>query len=1185
MICPTCGTENRPDRRFCSNCGSSLAVTCPNCGASNEPTDRFCGQCGQALAEGAASAAPDAGPDVRSAPTSERRLVSVLFADLVGFTSFSEHRDPETVREVLSRYFETCQQLIARYGGTVEKFIGDAVMAVWGTPTAQEDDAERAVRAALDLTSTVATLGTEVGAELQARAGVLTGEAAVNLDAGNQGMVAGDLVNTASRIQSVAQPGTVYVGEATRRATEAAIAYEPSGDHELKGKSEPVPLWRALRVVAGRKGSLRTSGLDAPFVGRDREMRLVKELFHTSAEERTAHLLSATGVAGVGKSRLSWEFEKYIDGLADDVWWHRGRCLAYGEGVAYWALAEMVRSRADIVEGEDPAAALGKLRTSVEEFLADPEERRWVEPRLAHLLGLEERVARDQADLFSAWRLFFERMSDEHAVVAVFEDLQWADAALMDFIEYLMEWSRDHPIFILTLSRPELAERRPSWGAGRRSFTSLFLEPLSAQAMDELLRGLAPGLPEDVRRTILERAEGIPLYAVETVRMLIDRGLLRLEDGEYHPTGAIGELEVPETLHALIAARLDGLPPEERSVLQDAAVLGKSFMVPGLASLTGRSEEELGPILTSLLRKEFLSVQSDPRSPERGQYGFLQDLVRKVAYDTLARKDRKARHLAAAEFLQMGWGAEEEEVVEVIASHLLEAFEAAPEADDAADIKGQAVEMLVRAGDHAAALAADEEAERYYDRAAGLADDPVRQAELHERAGQALARGGRVEDAAAHLERAIDLFTSEGATHAAARVTARLAEREWDRGRFGRAIDRMDEAFRVLSDDTPDEGLATLAAQLARFQTFAGQHGPAFERVERALEIAEALWFPAVLSEALNTKSLLLGARGRTTEAVALLKQSLELALEHDAHAAAFRAYFNLVGTLGSRDRFEEARRYLEQGLALARKLGNQYWEWQLLGQSFLHYALGRWDEALAMVAGLPGVERLNDARGAFICLLYPIPQIHIHRGHVEEARRDIELFSGAEASDDLQERAAYLVGRSALLLAESRFEEAWRLWESMRESLVSIAFAGEFLREAITQAAEAAFALGDLDGVEQVLALVDAIEPAKIPDSTRAHADRMRARLTAARGDHEGVEDGFKAAIAVFRELQNPFWAAVTEVELAEWLLSEDRSDEVAPLLADAEDIFERLGAAPWLDRLHRLGRGAIAATEAEGA
>ncbi|MFL5912381.1 MAG: AAA family ATPase, partial [Gaiellaceae bacterium] len=631
--------------------------------------------------------------------------MSVLFADLVGFTTLSETRDSEEVRELLSRYFDTCRRLVELYGGTVEKFIGDAVMAVWGAPVAQEDDAERAVRTALDLVAAVSALGDETGApELRARAGVLTGEAAVNVGAVGEGMVAGDLVNTAARIQSAAEPGSVLVGDATRRATEAAVVFEAVGEHALKGKAEPVKLYRAVRVTAARGGAQRSTGLEAPFVGRARELRLVKELFHASAEQARAQLVSITGIGGIGKSRLAWEFEKYIDGLADTVWWHRGRCLAYGEGVAYWALAEMVRGRAGILDGEDQASSRAKLAASLEQHLSDPEERAWVEPRLANLLGLEERVDADRQDLFAAWRLFFERLADKNPVILVFEDLQWADAALLAFLEYLLEWSSSQRVYVVALARPELAQQSPDFARGVRNAASISLEPLSDAAMGELLDGYVPGMPAELRERVLERAQGIPLYAVETVRMLIDGGLLVQEGSVYRPVGEIATLDVPETLHALVAARLDGLAPDERRLVQDACVLGKTFAKGALAAIAGRDEAELEPLLASLVRKEVLSVQADPRSPEQGQYGFLQELLRQVAYDTLSRRDRKARHLAAVAALEQSFLGVDQEAPEVFATHLLAAHRLGPDDPDADEIRARAVEALTHAAERAAAL-------------------------------------------------------------------------------------------------------------------------------------------------------------------------------------------------------------------------------------------------------------------------------------------------------------------------------------------------------------------------------------------------------------------------------------------------------------------------------------------------
>ena len=775
----------------------------------------------------------------------------MLFADLVGFTTLSEARDSEDVRELLTKYFETSRRVIQRYGGVIEKFIGDAVMAVWGTPVANEDDAERAVRAALDLVDAVSALGEETGTpNLRARAGVLTGEVAVTLGGKDQGMVAGDIVNTASRVQSTASPGGVLVGEATKRATEAAIEYEDAGVHELKGKAEPVQLWRAARVVAGARGDMRVTGLEPPFVGRDRQLRLIKETLHATVEEGRAHMVSVIGAAGMGKSRLVWEFDKYIDGLVEDTRWHVGRCLAYGEGITFWALAEMVRTNATILEGESPLTALPKLHDAVAQVIADPEERRWVEPRLASLLGLESGPAREREDLFAAWRLFYERLADEMQTVMVFEDLHWADDALLDFIDYLMEWSRDHRLFVLTMARPELLERRPDWGSGRRS-ASIHLEPLPADAMGDLLVGLAPGLPDELSERVLDRAEGVPLYAVETIRMLLDRGQLTQADGGFRSTAPLDELEVPETLHGLIAARLDGLDPPEHRLIQDASVLGKTFTKDAiLADQPGSRRNRWRAVLAALLRKELLGIHSDRFSPERGQYEFLGDLVRWVAYETLSKKERKARHLAVARWQeQLG----EDDAIEMVASHYLRAYEAEPSAEDAEEIRLKAWTALTGAGERAAALGANGEAQRRFLQAGELATSDLDRAELLERSGDMALRELRLDEARDMFTQAMSLYEGLGASHPAARVLARIAGSvDYPAGRLEEAIDKMDSAFQVLSGEQQDRDLAMLATQLGRIRFFIGDMDGALEATDVALRIGERDGLPDVISHALN---------------------------------------------------------------------------------------------------------------------------------------------------------------------------------------------------------------------------------------------------------------------------------------------------------------------------------------------
>jgi class 3 adenylate cyclase/tetratricopeptide (TPR) repeat protein len=1138
---------------------------------------RFCNQCGSPLGEEASgplrpTSTPAPG---RAEPVAERRLVSVLFADLVGFTSLSETRDPEEVRELLSRYFESCRRLIELYGGVVEKFIGDAVMAVWGTPVAQEDDSERAVRAALDLVAAVAALGEEVGApELRARAGVLTGEAVANLAAVGQGMVAGDLVNTAARIQAAAEPGTVLVGETTRRASERAVAFEEAGEHALKGKVEPVALYRALRVTAARGGALRSEGLEAPFVGRERELRLVKELFHGSADEQRAQLALVTGIAGIGKSRLAWEFEKYIDGLAMEAFWHRGRCLSYGEGVAYWALAEMVRMRCRILEDEEPESARAKLRLALEEYILDVDERAWVEPRLAHLLGLEEGAPGDQENLFSAWRILFERLAEQSPTILVFEDLHWADAGLLDFLEYLLDWSRGHPLFVLGLARPEFADKRPSWGAGKRSFSSLYLEPLSPTAMADLLGGLIPGLPDDLRERILDRAEGVPLYAVETVRMLLDRGLVTREGDLYRATGAVDDLEVPETLHALVAARLDSLAAAERRLVECAAVLGKTFTKSGLAAVSSVAEAELEPLLASLLGKEILSVQADPRSPERGQYAFLQDIVKRVAYETITKRERKTKHLAAAQFLASAWSAEEDEIVEVVASHYLDAYQTAPDDPDAPELRSKAFEMLVRAGERAASLGANAEAQRTFERAAALTEDTLAQAELHERAGMMASMGARQDAAAANLERARELFEAAGATHPAARVSARVAEITWERGRIEQGLESMDRAFAVLSEEEPDADLAALAAQIGRFMFFAGQSDLALERVERALEVAETLSLPETIAQALNTKGFVLAARGRKIEGLALLRKALDVALEHDKPSAALRAYYNVADVTVQMDRAHEAAELGRDGLALARRVGNSYWEWSFLASAYPLFALGDWDEVVARERGLPD-EDWAQVRLAFSTLLTAIVPVRVHRGQLHEAKRSTRLIAELEQSADMQEQVQVHFAEAVLLLAEGRTAEALRSAEASFENRHAMGITFEAVKESFVVAVEAALALDDVSRAEELLAVVDGLPPGGSPQFLQAHSYRFHARLAVRGRNLEEADRLFRRGVGLFRELGFPFYLAVTLLEQGEWLVAQGRGDEAEPPLAEAHEIFERLEAKPWLDRLDAAQAG----------
>ena len=1144
--CGSCGSEVGPADRFCAECGAPQLKVCPGCGAENPPANRFCPECGTPLSGGAAQ---------RTGPASqtlhERRLVSVLFGDLVGFTGLSEHRDPEEVRELLSRYFERCRTVIERYGGTVEKFIGDAVMAVWGTPVAREDDAERAVRAALALTQMVEALGDEVGVgmrDLRLRVGVLTGNAAVDVGAEGEGMVLGDTVNTASRLQSIAEPGTVLVDDATRRASEAAIAYEDAGSHEVKGREHAVRAWTALRVVAGAGGARRSAGLEAPFVGRERELQEIIQGGEESAQEGKARHVAVVGEPGSGKSRLLWEFFKYLDGIEDVRWWHQGRCLSYGEGVAYWALAEMVRTRARIDEEENPRSAREKLRAVVEEFVVDERERRLVEPRLAHLLRLEERPDADRVDLFSGWRLFFERMAGSNPVILAFEDLQWADSGLLEFIDYLLEWSADVPIFVLSLGRPEFVERRPGW-------RPLTLAPLQPRAIAQLLEGLAPGLPDELVAQIVQRSEGIPLYAVETIRMLQDRGILVQEGARYHVAGDISDLEVPETLHALVASRLDGLSASERSLLQDASVLGQSFTATAVAALSRSTEQDVTRVLDGLVAKQVLGRDDDPRSPERGQYVFLQALLHTVAYGTLSRRARKAKHVAAARHLEQTWPGESRDIAEVLASHYLEAIQADPDAQDVADLRASARERLTGAGQAAASLALGPEAQSYFEQAAALAEDDFSRAGLFEQAGRALWQSGDAEGAEARLRSAIELYERSGRP-TGGRAAVALASSLRYLGRMEEARPLL-ERFRATANGVEDRIVrAEALTELGALLTFAGeleQAGPLFDDALTTLEREES-W--ATLSNALINRAVFLVFSSRRQESTGVLRQALALAEEHDLPATALRARVNLAQISIERDRFVEAVDQINDGLAIARDRGDRLWERGMLGQLMPNlYVLGRWDEAIQV--GIPLMAGHADVDAiAAASLIVPIASA---RGDAATVERCLSVAAQRKDSTyvDLRVFATLAFARDAIERSSPRESLSLAADVLPREHVAS-----EAMEEAYALSIEAANLLGDAAAMSELEAFVAKLPPARATTLLRAGRARLQAELAHRAGDSRAANHFENEAITLLRSVgARPL--------LAQTLLERARRYGDGDALSEGRKIYEELGATRWLERI----------------
>jgi class 3 adenylate cyclase/predicted ATPase len=1099
----------------------------------------------------------------------------VLFCDFVGFTPLSETRDPEAVRELLSRYFEIARTVVSRYGGVIEKFIGDAVMAVWGTPVAAEGDAERAVRAALDLVAAVPHLGDEAGVpRLAARAGVVTGDVAVTFSAPGEGMVAGDTVNTASRVQAIAEPGQVFVDAATQRLAGRGVGFEDVGDHVLKGKAEPVALWRATRVLSSVGGVQRVDGLEAPLVGRDAELRTVKDLFHAASERRMPRLVLVSGPAGVGKSRLGWEFEKYLDGLAETVWWHRGRCSSYGDAVAFWALAEIVRQRLGIAEEESGSSGAAKLMAGLDRFIGDPSERAYIGPRLGRLLGVA--VADDsdaqlsREELFAGWRLFFERLAADAPVVLVVEDAQHADAGLLDFLDHLIDWARDLPIYVLVLARPELDQIRPGFSTGRNR-TTLTLDPLDGASMDALVDALVPEMPRAAKAAVTSQAQGIPLFAVETVRSLIDRDIVQPSGGVYRLVGDVGELAVPDSLHALLAARLDALDPAVRRLVTDAVVLGTSFSAEALIAVSGCDEHAVRSALSELVRREVLSVSADPLSPERGSYRFAQQMLRQVAYDTLSRRDRKTRHLAVAAYLRSAFAGDGEEVTDVIARHYLDAIQAVPGDTDTDQIRTLAAATLVRAAQRATRTGAPAVAATNYAAAAQLhGDNPADEmadtvpdaGTLWERAAEAARDSGDYAAAIGHARQAEDWFGLHNQVRAAAGAKLVAGNSLYRLGRHAEAREQLTAALEVLRAE-PDVRTAQALAELALLAVFSGS--PDADRLStEALILGQALDVDvSTLTTLFLTRAISLATQDRRAQQVAYLRETVRLATKSADNVALGRALLNLADA----EMHADPTAAVEDGRAAAAHLrragASSMLEAAIANIIHALLMLGDWDGAEAELSAanadvLSGGLEYITALGALLSAL---------RGDAEAARAGLDSLAILRASDDIQDKAM------VCLLAAFTAAAAGQPDQALEQAMATIAHVGalgmthETARWAWPLAARAAWQLGFRTATTQLLNLVEERQPGQLGPLLSAERDLARARLAAQDGG-EIADDAFAAAIRGLRERGTPYHLAHGLLDHAEFLVGQGREDAAAAAIDEARDIATALRCRPLLDR-----------------
>ena len=1110
MTCGVCGTENRADRKFCKECGNPLSVVCSNCGTENEPDDKFCGNCGKTLGEPAAPAPAEVEEPAPPA-IAEKRFVSVLFADIVSYTTYSEKRDSEEVRDMLTGYFDRSREIVERFGGTVEKFIGDAVMGVWGAAVAREDDGERAVRAGLELVDMVAALGEELGQpELALRAGVNSGATSVGPGGNEKGMVVGDLVNTASRLQSIAEPGTVFVGSTTHSVTSRAIDYESMGEQSVKGKSEVVQAWKAVRVagmVGGRaEGDMRLP----PFVGREKEMRLLKDQLTAAETEQRARLVSIVGEGGIGKTRVADEFKNHLDGFATDTYWHQGRSPSYGDGVAFWALGEMIRRRAGIVENEDPARARTRLRTCVAEFVPSDDDRRWIEPRLEGLLGLGEMPAGGRAELFSALRSFFQHIAARSTTVLVFEDLHWADSGLVDFIAELVERSARSPILVITLARPDLLDNHPTWGSQHRSSMAVRLAPLTDPDMQQMLTEYLPGVDGSVIAKLVERSAGMPLYAVEMVRMLSAAGELVESGEEYRFEGDLASMALPESLQAVISARLDRLNPTERSLLQDGSVLGQTFTPQGLAALRNGDSRDFEADLRRLVQMELLDLEDDSRSPERGQYRFVQSLIREVAYQRLNRQDRRFRHLAAADYFD-GFG--DPELAGVVAGHYMYAYEASPEGTERDELAERALQGLADAAIRANELGSHTQAMALLDHAIELSVDDAQRAILQlQAAGYANAQS-EVERGVAYIEEARAYFGRAGDVQGirqAATVHSNLLNSHYQSPKALEVIEPVFREVRTIDDPVT----VRLAAEAARSYALTANHAPAIEAVVRLLPAASSLDLTEVTLDSLVTQATALAWRGRVMESRVLFRGAAAVAEENGLLRVAGRALNNLSSTLYLDDP-QEAIRIGERLEDLTARMGDFGWMVRnAFDISASYVTQGRYDEARAKL-DLYDEDQLSDFWKMW--WVYGRASIELRTGQAPDAfRRVIDALTVFDEETDPQLRSGIDQVKCQAYKSVGRWDDAYEL--AMQMDHVTT---GAGIYEAI----QAAAWTRSLERVEEVaVARADNNDKGALPDGVTLFISGTRAALS---GDLDQAADRFIELI----ELWTP---VVAEEDLA---------------------------------------------------
>ena len=1133
-------------------------ATCPSCRREHPGAFSFCPFCGATLLSQASRA-----------EARERRVVTSLFCDLVGFTAMAESADPEDVDAMLVAYFEVARARIDGHGGVVQKFIGDAVVGVFGLPSAHEDDPERAVRAGLRIVEDAERLVAVDGLPLRLRVGVNTGEAFVRLDVmpdAGEAFLTGDATNTASRIQSVAPPMGVAVGLATYEATARVFDYEELEAAAVKGKADRVRVFHA-RAPLARLGVDLTRTHDTPFVGREAELALLKQAFDATVEESASRLVTVVGEPGLGKSRLLAELMADVDRSPGLVIWRQGRCLPYGEGITFWALGEIIKAHAGILESDPLGVATSKL----DAVLPEGNERAWFRQRLLPLLGVEANSSAGRGELFTAWRRFLEHIAEDRPTVLVFEDLHWADEAMLAFLEHLAELAESVPLFVVGTARPELFERHPDYGGGLPTVTPIRLAPLSADETARLVSALLETtvIPAELQQSILERAGGNPLFAEEFVRLLKDRDLLVRRGLSWELRGG-AEVPSPASVQALMAARLDLLPSETKSILADAAVVGKVFWAGALAQMGKRDPASVTEILRQLSHQEFVRAARWSSIEGESEYMFWHVLTRDVAYGQLPRASRATRHIAAAAWIESKAPDRVEDVADVLAHHYSTALElarASGQLEQASDLEAPALRFLALAGERALGLDAAA-AVGSFERALALtpADHPGRPRALA-CFGVAAQQTGRLAEAAEALEEAIAAFRASGDLGAASRAMATLSA-VLSRVGDPRWSELPAEALALLEPLPPSPELVDALTELSRAETLTGRSESGLHCADRALMLAEELGLDRS-ARALGYRGLARADRG-DIGGLEDMREAIMLAIDAGQGHEAAGLHVNLSASLFSFEGPPSCLPVLRAGVAFAeaRGLAGVVDALKALGLEVLGDA-GEHEEALTLateiaerLVALGDVSALINVRALEV-------RIFAMRGHGERAAEVLEWL----------ETAARGVGNPRLLVRGLESAALVRAGQRQMEAAAALlseveATVGDAHDLSLTDNVRTALVVGDMEIAER---FVLAFEPRTPYDDHNLAA--ANAALAEARGDLQDASVAYADAAdrcARFGMVPEQAFALLGQ---GRCVLRLSGPDDAAPVLRRAYELFDHLQAVPALAEIATLRQQAATA------